>query len=100
MARRYAEGVAIPRPDKMAAITKWLGVPESALAFDAASRPVEIDERILQTCLEAVTTAAKKAGRPLSAEKAARLVAVLYQEALKGEIPGQPAVELMIKATA
>lgn len=33
MARRYAEGHAVPRPDKLHRIAAWLGVPAAALAL-------------------------------------------------------------------
>ena len=98
MARRYAEGLAMPRPGKLAALARWLGVTPAALAFGAQATN-KIDERVLGECLRAIREAQERTGVSLSTERAAHLVAVLYGEAQSGEIPTAKTVELMIRAS-
>lgn len=100
MARRYAEGLAIPRPEKLAAIARWLGVTPAALAYGAAATPTAIDERLLEQCLRAVREAQDRAGLRLPPAKAAHLVAVLYGEAASGELPSPRSVDLMLRAAS
>jgi transcriptional regulator with XRE-family HTH domain len=100
MARRYAEGSAMPRPDRLAAIASWLGVNEGALVYGDKAPGSAIDARMLESCLQAVTMAQTRTGRTLSAEKAAHLVAILYQEAHSGRIPSQESADLMVRAMA
>jgi transcriptional regulator with XRE-family HTH domain len=95
MARRYAEGVAIPRPDKLEAIAKWLGVEPGALAW--GNEQTSINSQVLEECLKAISEAQARTGRHLSTEKAARLVALLYQEAIDGKIAPPGTVDLLVK---
>lgn len=96
MARRYAEGRAVPRPDKLAAIAEWLGVPPSELAFgDSAG---QVDAGILEKCVIAVAQAQARTGRNLSFEQSAKLVALLYREATAGRFPTQESVDLLARA--
>lgn len=101
MARRYAEGIAMPRPDKLEAIARWLGVRASELAFGigAAGPGSAVDEGTLQQCIEAVIKAQRKAGRQLSPESTAHLAAVLYAEATTGELPSPESVALLVRAS-
>lgn len=99
MARRYAEGAAMPRPDKLAAIAKWLGVSVSTLAFGEDQPMASIDEKVLQQCIEAIQAAQARTGQTLTAENAAHLVAVLYREATTSRIPSQDSVDLLVKVS-
>lgn len=99
MARRYAEGVAMPRPDKLTRIAEWLGVTASALAWGTREAG-SIDTEALQRCIKAVTEAQTRAGITLSTEKAAGLVAALYQEAIDGRLPRADLVARMLRAMA
>ncbi len=97
MARRYAEGVAIPRPDKLEAIARWLGVDPGSLAWGAnESAPINLE--LLEKCLNSIAEAQRRTGRVLTTEKASHLVALLYQEANSGRIPAPEAVDLLVKA--
>lgn len=96
-ARRYAAGEAIPRPGKMQAIAQWLGVAPSDLMF---GQQAGIDEALLEQCIKAVSAAQSRRHFPLSPEKTARLVAVLYQEAVRGQMPAPEAIDLIGKAMA
>jgi transcriptional regulator with XRE-family HTH domain len=96
MARRYAEGHAIPRPEKLAAIAKWLGVSSALLAW-GEDEQAGIDERLLQSCMQAITSAQERTGHPLSTENAARLVAALYREAMKNGLPSVASLDLLVK---
>jgi transcriptional regulator with XRE-family HTH domain len=101
MARRYAEGVAIPRPDKLQAIADWLGVEPGTLAWgESTQSSAVVDGELLQKCLTAVMHAQNTTGRHLSMDQAAHIVAVLYQEAATGRMPAADGVELMVKALA
>ena len=95
MARRYAEGAAIPRPDKLEAIAKWLGVDPGSLAWGSASQIINMG--LLERCLEAIAEAQARTGRRLDNEKAAHLVALLYQEAIEDKIPPPSTVDLLVK---
>lgn len=96
MARRYAEGVAIPRPDKLRAIAEWLRVSPGALAWGETGSAV--DERLLQECLNAVLEAQKRTGKTLTTERSSHLVAVLYQEAASGRFPEKDTIDLLLRA--
>lgn len=96
MARRYAEGVAIPRPEKLQTIAAWLGVSPGALAWGETGSAVE--ERLLQECLEAVLEAQKRTGKTLKTETASHLVAVLYREAAAGKLPATETIDLLLRA--
>jgi transcriptional regulator with XRE-family HTH domain len=96
MARRYAEGTAIPRPEKMEAIARWLGVQPGPLAW-GASESVSINLKTLETCLTAIAEAQRRTGRELTTERAAHLVALLYQEAIAGRYPQPETVDLLMR---
>lgn len=96
MARRYAEGVAIPRPDKLETIAAWLGVEPGALAYGSPEANF-INLEVLEQCLQAIAEAQARTGRTLGRDKAAHLVALLYQEAMAGKLPSPTTVDLLIK---
>jgi transcriptional regulator with XRE-family HTH domain len=87
MARRYVEGRAIPRADKLTRVAEWLGVRQSDLLDHPADDHEEqrlIHTEVLQSCIRAAREAEKLAGMELPADKMARLVALLYEEAVDG----------------
>lgn len=97
MARRYAEGIAMPRPDKLAAIARWLGTSPACLAYDAEPQNA-IDSGKLQQCLEAVTHAQARTGQSLTTEQAAHLVALLYTELNAGRMPTAESLDLLVRS--
>ena len=97
MARRYAEGAAIPRPDVLNQIAAWLSVPAEALAWGTV-REGEVDPIALEQCLRAVAAAQEVAGVTLSNDEAARIVAQLYQEVRRGEALSQSTLAAMLRA--
>ena len=105
MARRYAEGIALPRPDKMKRIAAWLGVTPGLLAWGQEAEeepPHDVDPETLAKCIEAVMNAQSKlkVGGGISLDRAAALVAILYPEAKEGRFPVQTTVDRMLKALA
>ena len=98
MARRYAEGIAAPRADKIAMIAAWLGVAPGLLLWGDKNTNV-VDTEALQACIRAVTEAQERTGLNLSTERAARLVALLYEETMAGRSPGPATIDLMVRAT-
>jgi transcriptional regulator with XRE-family HTH domain len=100
MARRYAEGAAIPRPDKLAAIASALGLSTSMLAYGEGTPAGDVNEGMLEKCLQAVAMAQAQAGVQLTPDKAAHLVAVLYKEAAAGHLPPVEVAALMVRAMA
>lgn len=96
MARRYAEGLAVPRAEKLLAIAQWLGVSPSSLQW-GRDQAQAVDTGVLESCMRAVTEAQQRTGRPLSIEQAARLVALLYDEAVAGRLPTPEAVDLLLR---
>lgn len=96
MARRYAEGLAWPRPDALAAIAGWLEVDASALAY--GQTPGSPDPVLLEQCVKAVTSAQHLAGVTLTPEQAARVVCQLYTEGAKGQQPSSSSLAAMLKA--
>lgn len=99
MARRYAEGKAVPRADTLQRIAEWLGVAPASLAW-GSSDEAAINTEVLQQCITAVMEAQAKARVKLSNERAAALVAALYQEAIDGRFPVAATVARMLKAMA
>lgn len=97
MARRYAEGIALPRPDVVEAIAEWLEVDAAQLAWGGMA-PGEVDARALERCLQAVRDAEAGSGVSLDADEAARIVAQLYVELRRGELPSAPTLTAMLKA--
>ncbi len=98
MARRYAEGVAMPRPDTLERIASWLDVAPASLAWGIAGGSSSIDAEVLQQCIAAVREAQKKTGATLTPEREAKLVAMLYLEAAEGRRPAQAAIARMLRA--
>lgn len=99
MARRYAEGLALPRPATLQRIAEWLGVAPAALAW-GSTEDQAINPEVLQQCIQAVIEAQAKTGLNLSSERAAALVAALYQEAIDGRVPVPATVARMLRAMA
>lgn len=99
MARRYAEGQAVPRRDKLQRIAAWLGVPAASLAWGSTEEQA-VNVEVLQQCITAVIEAQARARVALTSERAAALVAALYQEAIDGRFPVSATVARMIKAMA
>lgn len=101
MARRYAEGLAIPRADTMARIAAWLDVAPAVLAWGPGEETGStINQEVLQQCIKAVMDAQARAGVDVPTERAAALVAALYQEAMDGRFPLPATVSRMLKAFA
>lgn len=86
MARRYSEGKAIPRPETLARIAEWLGVEPSVLLYGEPIKEINriIHTEVLQSCIEAVKRAEQLSGQQVPPEKQAKLIALLYEEALDG----------------
>lgn len=99
MARRYAEGMAVPRRGTIQRIAAWLGVAPSVLEWGTREES-SINGEALQECIQAVIEAQMKTGITLSAERAARLVSLLYQESMDGRLPASATVERMLKAVS
>jgi transcriptional regulator with XRE-family HTH domain len=97
MARRYAEGQALTRPDVMDRMAEWLGVDSASLAW-GASLSGSVSLPTLEQCLRAVQAAEKASGVALSPERAARIVAQLYDEAARGEMPSAPTLAALLRA--
>lgn len=97
MARRYAEGVAMPRPDVVNAIAEWLGVEAASLAWGGVSSG-EIDLQALERCLQAVRAAERASGTVLDPNAAAKIVAQLYEELRRGGTPSASTLAAMLRA--
>lgn len=99
MARRYAEGLAMPKPETVQAMARWLGVSPAWLGYGEGGRDEqEVDLVILEQCIEAVEEAQGIAGTRLSPRRLAPLVAALYREAVGGSAPSPQSVAASIKA--
>jgi transcriptional regulator with XRE-family HTH domain len=98
MARRYAEGMAVPRPDTLHRIAEWLETSAGALAYGVEENDAAINAEVLQQCITAVMEAQATTGARVSTEKAAALVAALYQEAMDGRPPAPATVRRMLRA--
>lgn len=99
MARRYAEGLAVPRPATLRRIADWLGVAPAALAW-GSNHEQAVNTEVLQQCIEAVMEAQVKTQTAVSTDRAAALVAMLYQEAVDGRFPVSDTVVRMLRAMA
>jgi len=85
MARRYVEGMAIPRPEKLAAIAHWLDVEAAALLWGATSgQPAAVDMDLLEKCLAATLEAQRIAGKTLTPAALASIATTLYDESRSG----------------
>lgn len=99
MARRYADGLATPRADTMQKIATWLGVAPAVLAWGGSDES-SVDEEVLQKCISGMIEAQIRTGITLDAERAARLVAMLYLEEVDGRSPASATVDRMLKAVS
>ncbi len=101
MARRYAEGNALPRPDKLERIARWLSMPASVLAWGDerdATAPLPINQEVLQQCVMAVLDAMERTKIRLPPEKVAALTAQLYTEAARGRLPEPGTLASVLRA--
>lgn len=98
MARRYAEGSALPRAETVEALARWLGVSPGVLMWGEEVARAEVDVEVLEQCIAAVSAAQKRTGKTISTEQAARVVAVLYRQAKAGRIPATESIELILEA--
>lgn len=102
MARRYAEGAAMPKPETVRALALWLQVSPTWLMYGDGDMesPGDIDIAALETCLRVVEDAQRIAGVSLPVNKLAPLVAGLYQQAVAGEKPSVQSVAHTLRALA
>lgn len=100
MARRYAEGMAVPRTDTLQRIAEWLKVAPALLAWGAQEGDSSIDQEVLQRCIAAVMQAQATTRITIEPERAARLVSLLYLEAMDGRTPQPATVARMLKTLA
>lgn len=102
MARRYAEGLAMPKPEAIRMLARWLKVSPAWLAYGEGDIEAtsDLDIVLLEQCIKAVTDAQANAGVQLDNESQATLVAGLYREARDGELPSATSVAVTIKALA
>lgn len=100
MARRYAEGLASPKPDVLRSIAEWLHVSMTWLAYGDGEMhaTTEVDMRLLEGCIEAVAEAVMQAGVKLDPTRQAHLVGALYREAVNGRRPSSASVAATLKA--
>lgn len=99
MARRYADGLAMPKPDGVRAIARWLRISPTFLAY-GEGEPEDagiVDSSLLEQCLRAVTEAQRSAGVELSTDRLAQLVAALYREACEGSAPSSASVAAALR---
>jgi len=99
MARRYADGRSRTRADTMQKIADWLGVAPAVLAWGSAEES-SVDEELLRKCITAMIEAQIRTGITLDADRAARLVAMLYLEEVDGRSPASATVDRMLKAVS
>lgn len=100
MARRYSEGLAMPKPDGIRVIARWLNVEPAWLMYGEGEMtgPAEIDPSLLERCLSAVQEAQRSAGIQLPSDRLAHLVAALYREAKSGIDPSAGSVAATLRA--
>lgn len=100
MARRYAEGMAVPRPDKLARIADWIGVTSAWLLWGESHRSGgsdAVNEKVLEECLIAASAAQASTGVKLSPEKLAHVVSMLYAEATEGRPMNQASLVRLLR---
>lgn len=98
MARRYAEGLAMPRPDALASISRWLGVDPAALAYGVVERKTgAVDLVLLEQCMSAISDAQRAAGVNLTSAQAAKLAAQLYNDALGWMAPSSSTIAAILR---
>lgn len=102
MARRYAEGVAMPKWETARLIAEWLKVDVTWLMHGEAKQPriesTEVNSALLEECIAAVADAQKSAGVSLSTDRQAQLVVSLYQAAVAGVHPSVASVAATLRA--
>lgn len=102
LARRYADGLAMPRPKIVRALADWLAVRAEWLLFGEGGMDPEPDLNLdlLESCITAVEEAQNIAGMRLPSARQASLVAELYRDALVGVSPSARSVSAVIRALA
>lgn len=101
MARRYAEGLAMPRPATVESIAEWLQLSPGSLAYSPAhsgAAAATIDERELERCIAATIEAARRSGREVPPGTLAKVAVVLYMEAIAGRQTPTPTIETLLRA--
>lgn len=100
MARRYAEGLAMPKPEAVRLLARWLRVNPAWLMYGEGEIEGlgDIDPALLEACLTAVAEAQTSAGVQLSTDRLAHLVAALYREARSGVEPSAASVAATLRA--
>ncbi len=100
MARRYAEGIAMPRPEAVLSLARWLRVEPTWLMYGEGDREglSDIDPILLERCLQAVAQAQQSAGIQLPTDRLAELVAALYREARSGGAPSAASIAAALRA--
>lgn len=100
MARRYAQGLASPKPDVLRLIAEWLHVNMAWLAYGDGEMAASggVDMRMLEGCIVAVTEAISQAGVKLDPVRQAHLVGALYREVVNGRRPSAASVAATLKA--
>ena len=103
MARRYVQGMAMPKPDVIRSLARWLRVSADWLAFGEGlmeDSPGDLDLVLLEQCIQAVVDAQVTAGVNLDTGRLSHLVAALYREAREGRAPSPASVAATLKALA
>lgn len=95
MARRYAEGAALPRPGTLAAIARWLGVDAAYLLWGASPGGAAVDQELLSQCIAAALEAQRLSGRMLTPAHLSSITTALYTEAASGKVP--PSSEMLAR---
>ena len=100
LARRYADGLAMPKPRVVRALSEWLGVQTDWLLFGSGPREAEpeLNLGLLEACITAVDEAQSIAGVRLPSARSAPLMAELYRNALVGVPPSSRSVAAVIRA--
>lgn len=100
MARRYAEGIAMPKPELVRLLARWLHVSTAWLMYGEGDMdgPSDIDPVLLERCLKAVEDAQQSAGVHLPTDRLAELVAALYREARSGGEPSATSIAAALRA--
>lgn len=100
LARRYADGLAMPRPGVIQSIADWLGVEVNWLLFGRGameSKPI-LNLDVLESCIAAADEAQEIAATRLPATRLSALIAELYRDALIGVPPSARSVSAVIRA--
>lgn len=88
-----AAGMATPRPGVLQRIAEWLGVAPAVLVWGrGADEAPAIEQETLQLCIQAVLQAQAGLGTTVVPEVAARVVSILYLEAMDGRPPAPDTV--------